>query len=497
MLPDIDRLGPELVLMVSAGLIILADLALREDMPAPRRGALLACGSLAGIVGAIAWAVSLVLRDRQGTAFHGSLVVDNFSLFFMFLFLGVVILVILASIDYGQRFGRYQGEYYALILLATSGMMLLAGGRDLIAIFVALELTSISQYVMAALLKDTRSSEAGLKYLLLGAISTAVLLYGMAFLFGLSGTTKLIAPPGEPSIAATVAGADANLRGALVLSMVLLAAGLAFKTAVVPFQMWVPDVYEGSPTPVAAFLSVASKAAGFAVILRIFYDGLSGPFISSDWSNLFAAVAAISMTVGNVTALMQTNIKRLLGYSSIAQAGNIMVGIAAISAASGNFALGAGGVVFFLGTYAFTNLGAFIAVIAISSRVGSDAIADYAGMARRSPLLALALALCLISLTGLPPTAGFVAKVYIFNTAVQSDLVWLVIVAVLNSVVAAFYYLRVVGQMYLAPPPQEERVPVSWSLASSLGAAALGVLVIGIIPTPLISAAERAVSVFS
>jgi NADH-quinone oxidoreductase subunit N len=497
MLPDIDRLGPELVLMVSAGLIILGDLALREGMPATRRGAILACGSLAGIVGAIAWAVSLILRDRQGTAFDGSLVVDNFSLFFMFLFLGVAILVILASIDYGQRFARYQGEYYALILLATSGMMLLAGGRDLIAIFVALELTAISQYVMAALLKDTRSSEAGLKYLLLGAISTAVLLYGMAFLFGLSGTTKLIAPPGEPSIAAAVAGADAGLRGALVLSMVMLAVGLAFKTAVVPFQMWVPDVYEGSPTPVAAFLSVASKAAGFAVVLRIFYDGLSAPFISSDWSNLFAAVAAISMTVGNVVALTQTNIKRLLGYSSIAQAGNIMVGIAAISAASGNFALGAGGVVFFLGTYAFTNLGAFIAVIAISNRLGSDAIADYAGMARRSPLLAMALALCLISLTGIPPTAGFVAKVYIFNTAVQSDLVWLVIVAVLNSVVAAFYYLRVVGQMYLVPPTQEERVPVSWSLASSLGAAAVGVLVIGIIPTPLISAAERAVSVFS
>jgi NADH-quinone oxidoreductase subunit N len=497
MLPDIDRMGPELVLMVSGGLIILADLALRESMPASRRGAILAGGSLAGIVGAIIWAVTLILRDREGTAFDGSLVVDNFSLFFRFLFLGIAILVILASIDYGQRFGRFQGEYYALILLATGGMMLLAGGRDLIAIFVALELTSISQYVLASLLKDTRSTEAGLKYLLLGAVSTAVLLYGMAFLFGLSGTTKLIAPPGEPSIAAVIAEGDSGLRGALVLSMVFLAAGLAFKTAVVPFQMWVPDVYEGSPTPVAAFLSVASKAAGFAVLLRIFYDGLSDPFISSDWSNLFAAVAAVSMTAGNVTALVQTNIKRLLGYSSIAQAGNIMVGIAAISAADGNFALGAGGVVFFLGTYVFTNLGAFIAVIAISSKLGSDAIADYAGMSRRSPLPALALALCLVSLTGLPLTAGFVAKLYIFNTAVQSDLVWLVIVAVLNSVVAAYYYLRVVGQMYLVPPAEEERVPVTWSQGASLGAAALGVLVIGIIPTPLISAAERAVNVFS
>ena len=497
MLSDIDRLGPELTLLASGGLIILADLALRQGMPVLRRSTLLAFGSLAGIAGSIVWTVSLILRDREGTAFDGSMVVDNFSLFFRFLFLGIAILVILASIDYGQRFGHHQGEYYALVLLATGGMMLLAGGRDLIAIFVALELTAISQYVLAALLKDSRSSEAGLKYLLLGAVSTAVLLYGMAFLFGLAGTTKLIAPAGEASIAATVAEGDAGLRGALVLAMVMLAVGLAFKTAVVPFQMWVPDVYEGSPTPVAAYLSVASKAAGFAIVLRIFYDGLSDPFISSDWANLFAAVAAISMTVGNVAALLQTNIKRLLGYSSIAQAGNIMIGIAAISAVSGNFALGAGGVVFFLGTYAFTNLGAFIAVIAISSRLNSDAIADYAGMGRRSPLLALALAFCLISLTGIPPTAGFIAKLYIFNTAVQSDLVWLVIVAVLNSVVAAYYYLRVVGQMYLVPPAHEERLPVSWSLTASLGAAVAGVLVIGIIPTPLISAAERAVNVFA
>lgn len=496
MLPDIDRLGPELTLLAWGGMIILADLALRQGMPAARRGAILASGSLAGIVGSIAWAVSLILRDREGTAFDGSLVVDNFSLFFGFLFLGIAILVILSSVDYGQRFGQHQGEYYGLILLATGGMMLLAGGRDLIALFVALELTAISQYVMASLLKDTRSTEASLKYLLLGAVSTAVLLYGMAFLFGLSGTTRLIAPEGQHSIAAAVAEADAGMRGALVLSMVLLAAGIAFKTAVVPFQMWVPDVYEGSPTPVAAFLSVASKAAGFAILLRIFYDGLSNPFISSDWANLFAAVAAVSMTVGNVAALLQTNIKRLLGYSSIAQAGNVMVGVAAISAASGNFGLGAGGVVFFLATYAFTNLGAFIAVIAISSKLDSDVIADYAGMGRRAPLLALALGFCLISLTGIPPTAGFVAKVYIFNTAVQSDLVWLVIIAVLNSVVAAYYYLRVVGQMYLVPPSQEERLPVSWPLGASLGAAALGVLVIGIVPTPLISAAERAANVF-
>ena len=497
MLDDLDRLGPELTLMASAGLVILWDLVLKESLPAARRGALLACGALAGIAGSVLWAVTLILRDREATAFDNSLVVDNFSLFFKFLFLGVAFLVVLASVDYTPRFGRRQGEYFALIMLATAGMMLLAGTRDLIAIFIALELTAISQYVLAALLKDRQGSEAGRKYLLLGAVSTAVLLYGMAFLFGLAGTTKLIAPAGEPSIAATVAEADPGLRAGLVMAMVFLAAGFAFKMAVVPFQMWVPDVYEGAPTPVVAFLSVASKAAGFAVLLRVFYEGLSDEFISSDWANLFAVLAAVSMTAGNIVALVQTNIKRLLGYSSIAQAGNFLVGVAAISAADGNFTLGAGAAVFFLATYAFTNLGAFFAVLAISNKTGSDDIADYGGMGRRAPLLALALGFCLISLTGIPPTVGFVAKIYVFNAAVQSDLVWLVIVAVLNSVVAAYYYMRVVGHMYLGPAPSEERVPVSWSLSFALGVSTVGVLVIGIVPTPLISAAERAVNVFA
>ncbi len=503
MLNDIDRLGPELTLMASAGLVIIWDLVLKESPPAGRaglapvkRGSLLAYAALAGIAGSIVWAVTLIIRGREATAFDNSLVVDNFSLFFKFLFLGIAILVILASIDYSPRFGRRQGEYFALIMLATSGMMLLAGTRDLIAIFIALELTAISQYVLAALLKDRQGSEAGLKYLLLGAVSTAVLLYGMAFLFGLSGTTKLIAPAGEPSIAAVVAEADSGLRAGLVMAMVFMAAGFAFKMAVVPFQMWVPDVYEGAPTPVVAFLSVASKAAGFAVLLRVFYEGLSAQFVSSDWANLFAAVAAVSMTVGNIVALTQTNIKRLLGYSSIAQAGNFMVGVAAISAADGNFTLGAGATVFFLATYAFTNLGAFFAILAISNKIGSDDIADYGGMGRRAPLLALALAFCLISLTGIPPTAGFVAKIYVFNAAVHSDLVWLVIVAVLNSAVAAYYYLRVVGHMYVAPAPSEERIPASWPLGFALGVATLGVLVMGVVPTPLISAAERAVNVF-
>lgn len=489
MLQDVDRLGPELILMVAAGCVLLADLALRE-----RDRGWLPLGALAGLGASVIWAVVLILRGREATAFSGTYSLDTFSIFFKFLFIGVAGLVILASADYVRRL-RHQGEFWALLMLATSGMMLLAGARDLILIFIALELTSISQYALAGFLRDDRSSEAGLKYILLGAITSAVILYGMAFLFGLSGTTKLVASDGGASIAQFVAEGDPNTRAALIAAIVLLAAGLSFKVALVPFQMWVPDIYEGAATPVAAFLSVGSKAAGFAVLLRIFYEGF-GPnsFVGSDWANLFAALAAVSMSVGNILALLQTNIKRLLGYSSIAQAGNLAIGVAAITASEGGFGLGASGVTFFLATYAFTNLGAFFAVLAISQRLESDAIADYAGMGRRAPLLAGVLAFCFVSLTGIPPTAGFVAKVYIFNAAVQSDLVWLVMVGVLNTVISAFYYLRVVSHMYLAEAPAEGDISTGPWLAAALGVTGAGVLVLGLVPTPLIDAAQRAVT---
>lgn len=490
MLHDLDRLGPELILMVAAGLILAVD-ALLPDERRVRMG----YGALAGIGASALWAIVLIARDRQAPFFDGAMALDNFSLFFIFLLLGAAALVVVASLDYAQRFGRHEGEFYTFLLLATSGAMLLAGSRDLIAIFVALELTSIAQYVLAALLRTDRASEAGLKYLLLGAVATAVILYGMAFLFGMSGTTKLVAPEGEPSILATVAAGDAGLRSALIVATVLLAAGFGFKMATIPFQMWVPDVYQGAATPVAAFLSVSSKAAAFAVVLRVFYEGLNDTFVNHDWSMLFAVLAAITMTVGNTAALLQRNVKRLLGYSSIAQAGNLMVGLAAVTT-SEETSLGAAGVSFFLATYVFTNLGAFFAVQAISDRIDSEEIADYAGMARRAPWLAAALAFCLVSLTGLPPTAGFVAKVYIFNAAAQSDLIWLVIVGTLNGVVSAFYYLRLAATMYTAEPTAEEPVPAARTLQAALAIAVAGVFVIGIVPFPLIDAAQRAANVF-
>jgi NADH-quinone oxidoreductase subunit N len=488
---DVNRFGPELILLAAAAIILLLDLTLSFAGGGWERARrpLLAGLALAGGAASIGWSAILILADEQGDAFNGMLRVDDFALFFNFLFAGIAVMVILSSIDF-LRGSRFAAEYHALVLAATAGMMLLAGTVDLIAIFVALELTGISLYILVAFLKDGQGSEAALKYLLLGAISSAVTLYGMAFLFGITGTTSL------DGIAEAVAATDGDVRPALVLAAVFLAAGFGFKMAIVPFQMWVPDVYQGAPTPVTAFLSVGSKAAGFAVVMRVFLVGLGDGTISSDWANVFAALAAASMSIGNVLALSQGNIKRMLGYSSIAQAGNFLIGLAAVAAADPQLLLGTSSVVFFLGTYAFTNLGAFIAIIAISEKIGSDKIEDYAGVGKRSPLLALGLTLCLISLTGIPPTAGFVAKVYVFNAAVQADLVWLAIVGVLNSVVAAYYYLRVVLTMFTAEPASEEAIQPGYYLGLAMAVAVVGLLVIGVFPSPLIEASESAARAF-
>lgn len=475
-------LTPEISLCALAILVILVDLVTKRKW-------ILGAVAIGGLI--VPAAFSIALWGTNETSFNGMLVVDEFSIFFKLLFLAMAALVLLSSIDYARKFAAFRGEYYALVLLAATGMMLMASTRELISIYIALELTSISLYVLASFLKDPKSSEAGLKYLLLGAVASAVLLYGMALIYGLTGTTHL------KDIAAALTPLGQLLDNpALLMGMVLLVAGFGFKIATVPFQMWVPDVYEGAPTPITAYLSVASKAAGFAVILRVFYEAL-GP-VSLDWSIIFAVLAAITMILGNVAALVQTNIKRMLGYSSIAQAGYLMIGLAAVSAIEPG-ALGPSGpstLVFFLASYALTNLGAFIAIIAISNKIDSDEIADYAGMAKRAPILSLALAFCLISLLGIPPTAGFVAKVFIFSAGVNHGLIWLVVIAVINTVISAYYYLRVVRVMYLGAPLSEERVPSSGTLRAALSFACLGVLALGIYPWMVLRLAETAVSMF-
>jgi NADH-quinone oxidoreductase subunit N len=480
----LDLVGPQLAVLLGAAVILLVDALV------PQQRRVIPFVALAALAASAAWTTSWVGRDDFQTAFGGTLALDKYAVFFYYLFAAVTATVVLASIDWVSREGRGQGEYYALVLTACAGFMFLAAARDLITIFLALELSSIPQYILAGWGKDQRSSEAGLKYLLLGAIASSLVLYGMAMLYGITGTTMLV-EIGQ----ALSAGGEAN-RSILILAMTLLIAGFGFKMAIVPFQMWVPDVYQGAPTPVAAFLSVGSKAAAFAVVTRIFFEALDAGFLSDDWSIVFAALAAASMTLGNVMAIVQTDIKRMLGYSSVAQAGNFMIGLAAISVAGDEFTLGASGVLLFLAAYAFTNLGAFVAVIAISQKIGSDQIKDYAGMWKRSPFLTVALAFCLVSLTGIPPTAGFWAKMYIFNAGIRADLAWLVIIGVLNSVVAGYYYLSVARQMFAGNAEGAEPVRTSPSISLSLGVATLGVLVFGIIPMPLISAAQSAVEIF-
>lgn len=472
-------LAPELVLVGTAILVIVLDLVVE-------RKKVLAGFSVAGLLAAIG--LSLWLWGRgPDTSFSGMLVIDQFALFFKLIVGGAAILVVLSSIDYAANFRRFQGEYYALILFSAVGLMLMAATRELVSIYISLELASISLYVLAGMLKDQKSSEAGLKYLLLGAIASAVLIYGMAMIFGFTGTTHL------SEIARGIGSlGDLWANPGLVLGIVLMIAGFGFKIASVPFQMWVPDVYEGAPTPVTAYLSVASKAAGFAVIVRVFLTAFGEPaWLSANWGMIFAILAAISMTVGNVLALPQNNIKRLLGYSSIAQAGYIMVGLAVLGYASGD-AVGRSSILFFLFSYIFTNLGAFVAIIAISNKINSDTIDDYAGMAKRAPLLALALGICLISLIGIPPTAGFMAKVYIFWGGVQQDLLWLIIIGVVNSVISAFYYLRIVKAMYFGTPATEDKVSSSPALSTALVLCSLGVLVLGIAPSLVMRVAEGA-----
>jgi NADH-quinone oxidoreductase subunit N len=483
---DLIALTPVWVIAVFALAIILCSLFIKNKQDLGALG-------IIGLLISIGISLTFITDKNSGVplaSFGNMLAVDNFSLFFQVLFAGMAILVILATSGYADKLGSNIGEYYALILLSTVGMMLMASTAELISAYVALELTSMSLYVMVGLLKDEKSTESALKYLLLGAVSSAVLLYGMAMVFGFTGATQF----GDIAKALQAMSLTGVLDNpALLLGIVMMIAGFGFKMAAVPFQMWVPDVYEGAPTPVTAFLSVASKAAGFALVMRVFLTAFSGPvWLSHEWGIIFAVLAIAGMIIGNVAAIPQQNIKRLFGYSSIAQAGYLMVGLAAMGISAAANTSGQSGVIFFLTSYAVTNLGAFIAIIAITNKINSDNIADFSGMGKRSPVLALALTLCLISLIGMPPASGFMAKFFIFNGAVQNGLLWLVIIAVINSVISAYYYLRIVKVMWLGEPASAEKIPSSGMLRVGLLLACIGVLLLGILPGVFMHASQTA-----
>jgi NADH-quinone oxidoreductase subunit N len=491
---DLFLLSPELSLLALAVVVVGIDLVVKNK-------GLVLLFTLLGLLVPLLAAINVwndVHASGAEIAFNGALVVDKFALYFKFLILGILGLLFLSAWGYSDRFRPYQAEFYGLMLFSSTGLMLLPAAGDLITLYVSLELASLPVIALVAFTKfRTKSTEAGLKYLVLSAVSSAILLYGFAFLYGATGTLRLVSDnPLDPAIGHILAVSDstAAFGGAAVLvGAVLTTVGFGFKLSMVPFQMWTPDVYEGAPTPVAAFLAVASKAAAFGIVLRLFYVAFEPA--SGDWSLMFAGLAAVSMTVGNVVAIAQTNVKRLLGYSTIAQAGYMLIGVAAVADRSrevGSSTLGIESVLFYLGGYAAMNLAAFFVIIAITERTGDDTIDGLAGMGRRSPLLAGILSFALISLMGLPPTVGFMGKLFIFNAAVNADLVWLVIIAVVNSVVSAYYYMNVIRIMYLKLTEDSSPISVPMPSWGALAVVAAAVAVLGLWPGGLLELARTA-----
>ncbi len=414
------------------------------------------------------------------TAFHGSITIDGFALFFNWIFLLAALIVSVVSYKYLEIEGEHHGEYYALILFAQCGMFFLATGTDLVTLFIGLELMALSFYVMVGFLRsERRSNEAALKYLILGAFSSGFLVYGFSLMYGISGSTKL-SEIGR-AIAARPAGDPI-----VILLVATTSVGLLFKISAVPFHMWAPDAYEGAPTTVTAYLSVASKAASFAFLLRIFMGPLAS--VRASWEPLLIVVAIATMTVGNLAAITQTNIKRMLAYSSISHAGYMLLGLIA-----GN-ATGIKGISVYILVYTFMNLGAFMVVVALRRKgiIGED-VEDLAGLMQKSPGYALLMLVFLLSLAGIPPTAGFLGKYYIFLSLIETGHYLLAILATLYVAVAIYYYFRLVRSMFVGE--SAEMTPVSSSVGLRLALAASGVmtLIIGIYPEPFLQFAQNSI----
>jgi NADH-quinone oxidoreductase subunit N len=469
---DLLQLLPEVAVAVAGLLVLTLDFAVR----AGKRGWL-------GGVSLVGVAVAAALALRQAAApravvFSGLHVVDMYATFFKLVFLGSAAIVVLLSIRFLQDQQVPEGEFYTLLLFATLGAMLMASANDLLSLFVGLETLSISTYALCGFLKkDQRCNEGALKYLLMGAFSTGVLLYGMVLLYGFAGGTGLDAI----AKAAAMAGPR---NPALLMAMVLLAAGFGFKIAAVPFHMYLPDMYEGAPTPVVAYMAGAAELAGMAVILRVFL--LAMPTLQVDWSLLFWVLAVLTMTIGNLVAIAQANLKRMLAYSTIAHMGYLLIGPVVGSQ------LGVAAVLFYSLTYALMTIGAFGMVILLQrGTVRGDQIDDFTGLAQKSPLSAAVMLLFLLSLTGIPPTAGFVGKFYLFASAVEAGYIWLVLIAVVNSAISLFYYMRVVVAMYMRDlPPQGLALSTASTLRVALLLAAAGTLLLGIFPGSILEFAR-------
>ena len=467
-------IAPAVVLAVTGFVLMLLDL-----LPPRGRREHMAFVGLAGVV--VALIVSILLWGSDITGFQGMAVLDNLGLFATLVIGYATGLMLLESIDYLKRRGMESGEFYILVLFSAAGMVIMAGANDLIVVFLGLETMSLALYVLAGFFRTRiEAGEASMKYFLLGAFASGFFLYGIALIYGATGSTNL-----HKIGAAVTAGASRDPL--LLIGFGLLLVGFGFKISAVPFHMWTADVYEGAPTSVTAFIATGSKAAAFAALLRLLLESLRP--LQGEWVWLFWVLAVLSMTLGNVVAIAQQNLKRMLAYSSIAHVGYMLIGIVA------GGGLGGGSVLFYLLVYTFTTAGAF-GVILLLERGGEEAVGidDTAGLATRHPLAALALALFLLSLVGIPPTAGFVGKFYLFGAAVRSGYVWLAVIGVLNSAVAAYYYLRVIVSMYMREPDGTPAVIMpSFAGALAVVVALWGVIQLGVFPAPLFDLAQSAV----
>ena len=466
-------IAPALALVIAAAIVLLADLFLPRSQKQ-----ILAYVALLGIV--VAFVATGLVWSATGPAFlgtEGMAVADGYALFFNFVFMTVAGLAVLISVDYTDRQGLAQGEYYALLLLSTAGMSVMAAATDLMVLFVGLEVLSMPLYVLVGLKRgQAESNEAGLKYFLLGAFASAFLLYGIALTYGAGGSTALSA------VAAGLA-ADSSPGLLALAGLGLILVGFGFKVALVPFHAWTPDVYQGAPTSVTAFMSVGAKAAGFAALGRAL--AIAFPGLLTEWSPLLAILATLTMTLGNVGALRQTDLKRLLAYSSVAHAGYLLVGLAAANEA------GLASVLFYLLAYSFMNVGAFAVVIAAERADGGDVtVESVAGLGARKPGLAAGMAVALLSLAGMPPLAGFMGKFYLFRAAVEADLIWLAVVGVINSVISVYFYLKVIVAMYLREPDGGELVKTCPLVGATVTASVLGIVILGSLPSLMLALAE-------
>jgi NADH-quinone oxidoreductase subunit N len=471
-LADLLLLLPEIILTCWLCVVLIADFAfprLSKDQ--------LAFLSVAGLLSTLGCLVWFDVDHISGALFGNMFVLDRMAIFFKIFIVGSTALVILVSVQYVDRFAFFRGEYYVLVVMSALGMMFMASANDLLTLFVSLEFSTLGFYILVGYLRDDlASNEAGLKFFILGVFAAGLLAYGISLVYG--ETWKLVFS--EMKLTAT--------PGAII-GFLLIFAALGFKIGAVPFHSWIPDTYHGAPTPVTAFLSIAPKGAAFAILLRIFFVVLAS--FKPVWIILLVAVSILSMTYANIVAIAQRNIKRLLAYSGIAQIGNILIGLAA------GTKMGNDAILFYLLAYLFANIGAFAVVIAVSHAIGSDEIEDYNGLNRRSPFLAFAMLVFLLSLAGVPPLAGFIGKLYIFIAAIKEGLYTLITVGLINVVISMYYYMIVVKKMYINEPTNPSPVIISGSLKAVVYVGLAGTLVIGIYPQPFIDWVVGATMMFS